>query len=386
MDKEKLNNEKLNKDLFVPAKKDEAKREEIRRPSLSYWQDAWIRLRKNKGAIFGIALLIIVGILSFVGPHLNENDAYQQDLGHSRMPPRVPVLENISWLQLDGTKSDEFQAATVEEAEQKALLRFSIDDLEYVEFELVDDGTGSEPATVVGHFDVYAEQDMDEIYYWFGTDTLGRDIFTRVWTGTQVSLLIAFVAAALDMIIGVAYGGISAYYGGRVDNVMQRFIEILIGIPNLVVVILMIMILEPGVISIIIALTITGWTGMARIVRGQVLKLKNQEFILASRTLGSSNTRILSKHLIPNTLGMIIINTMFTIPAAIFFEAFLSFIGLGLQSPEASLGTLINDGFKSLQTNPHIMIFPAIVISLIMIGFNILADGLRDALDPKMRK
>lgn len=381
-----MDKEKLNKDLFVPAKTDEHKREEIRRPSLSYWQDAWIRLRKNKGAIFGIVVLLMIGVLSLVGPHLNENDAFQQDLGHSRMPARVPVLENISWLQLDGTKSETFEAATVDEAKEKALLRFTVPDLEHITFNIKDDGAGLDPATVVGHYDVYAGKDMDEIYYWFGTDTLGRDLFTRAWTGTQVSLLIAFVAAALDMIIGVAYGGISAYYGGRVDNIMQRIIEILIGIPNLVVVILMIMILDPGIISIIIALTITGWTGMARIVRGQVLKLKNQEFVLASRTLGSSHTRILTKHLIPNTLGMIIINTMFTIPSAIFFEAFLSFIGLGLQSPDASLGTLINDGFKSLQTNPHIMIFPAIIISIIMIGFNILADGLRDALDPKMRK
>lgn len=381
-----MDKEKLNKDLFVPAKNDEHKREEISRPSLSYWQDAWIRLRKNKGAIFGIVMLLLIGLLSLVGPHLNENDAYQQDLGHSRMPPRVPVLENFSWLQLDGSKSETFEAATVEEAKEKALSRFTLTDLEHMTFNVKDDGTGTESATVVGHYDVYADKDMDEIYYWFGTDTLGRDLFTRAWTGTQISLLIAFVAAALDMIIGVAYGGISAYYGGRVDNVMQRIIEILIGIPNLVVVILMIMILEAGIVSIIIALTITGWTGMARIVRGQVLKLKNQEFILASRTLGSSDTRILTKHIIPNTIGMIVINTMFTIPAAIFFEAFLSFIGLGLQSPDASLGTLINDGFKSLQTNPHIMIFPAIIISIIMIGFNILADGLRDALDPKMRK
>ncbi len=148
----------------------------------------------------------------------------------------------------------------------------------------------------------------------------------------------------------------------------------------------MIMILDPGIVAIIIALTITGWTGMARIVRGQVLKLKGQEFVLASRTLGASHTRILTKHLIPNTIGLIIINAMFTIPNAIFFEAFLSFIGLGLQAPDTSLGTLINDGFKALQVNPYIMIFPAIVMSLIMIGFNILADGLRDALDPKMRE
>ncbi|MBM7571532.1 oligopeptide ABC transporter permease [Aquibacillus albus] len=381
-----MDKEKLNKDLFVPANRKEDTSEEIRRPSLSYWQDAWIRLRKNKGAIFGIIVLFMIAVLSFAGPHINKYGLDDQDLGLSKMPPRVQGLENIDWLRLNGTKSADLTAATVEEAQEKALARFTQTDFEYITFDVKNEGNGQEDsARVIAYFYIYDAKAVDE-YFWFGTDTLGRDLFTRVWYGTQISMLIAFIAAIIDMVIGVAYGGISAYYGGRVDNVMQRIIEILVGIPNLVIVILMIMILDPGIISIIIALTITGWVGMARIVRGQVLKLKNQEFVLASRTLGSSNTRILAKHLIPNTLGMIIINTMFTIPSAIFFEAFLSFIGLGLQPPEASLGTLINDGFKSLQINPHIMIFPAIVMSLIMIGFNILADGLRDALDPKMRE
>ena len=193
------------------------------------------------------------------------------------------------------------------------------------------------------------------------------------------------MAALIDMVIGVAYGGISAYYGGRVDDVMQRVVEILIGIPNLIVVILMIMVMEPGVTAIIIAISLTGWIGMSRIVRGQVFRFKNQEFVLASRTLGASNNRIILKHLLPNILGIIIINTMFTIPGAIFFEAFLSFIGLGLQAPAASLGTLINDGIQLLEFQPHILFFPALVLSVLMIAFNLLGDGLRDAFDPKMK-
>jgi oligopeptide transport system permease protein len=187
------------------------------------------------------------------------------------------------------------------------------------------------------------------------------------------------------MVIGVLYGAISGFVGGRTDNIMQRITEILVGIPNLVVVILMIIVLDPGILSITIALTITGWVGMARVVRAQVLKLKQQEYVLAARTLGLPNGKIISKHLIPNLAGVIIINTMFTIPNAIFFEAFLSFIGLGLQPPLASLGTLIDDGFKVLQLYPYQMIIPAIIISLIMVCFNMVADGLRDALDPKMR-
>jgi oligopeptide transport system permease protein len=187
------------------------------------------------------------------------------------------------------------------------------------------------------------------------------------------------------MVIGVIYGAVSGYFGGRIDNIMQRITEILIGIPYLIVVILMILLLKPGIASIVIAMTITGWVGMSRVVRAQVLKLKEQEYVLASRTLGNSHLKIIGKHLLPNLAGVIIINTMFTIPSAIFNEAFLSFIGLGLQDPLASLGTLIDEGFKVLRLHPYQMIIPAIVISTIMITFNLLADGLRDALDPKMR-
>lgn len=382
-----MDNKKLNKDLFVPAKTEEDKSEEISRPSLTYWQDAWIRLRKNKGAIFGMVVILLITLMAIVGPYINPEGLDDQELGLSKLPPRVQGLEEIRWLGLDGTKSETYEAATVEAAQERLRQRFTQNDDEFMTYNVQREGDGSpESARVTGYFHIYDQKGISEDYYWFGTDTLGRDLFTRTWYGTRVSLYIAFLAAAIDMVVGVAYGGISAYYGGRVDNVMQRIIEILVGIPNLVVVILMIMILDPGIISITIALTITGWTGMARIVRGQVLKLKGQEFVLASRTLGASNGKILSRHLIPNTLAMIIVNTMFTIPSAIFFEAFLSFIGLGLQAPDASLGTLINEGFDALQINPHIMIFPAMVISLIMIGFNILADGLRDALDPKMRE
>src|SRR5699024_1683806 len=175
-------------------------------------------------------------------------------------------------------------------------------------------------------------------------------------------------------------------YGGRVDNFMQRIIEVLIGIPNLILIILLILILQPGIVSITIAMVITGWVNMARIIRGQVLKLKGQEFVLASRTLGAKDGRLIWKHLIPNSLGPIIITTMFTIPTAIFTEAFLSFIGLGLQPPIASLGTIVNGGFDLIRIYPHMLMFSSIIISLIMISFNILGDGLRDAFDPKMRR
>lgn len=320
---------------------DSSHSEKIAKPSLSFWQDAWLRIRKNKAAIVSMIILVLIVIMAFVGPYLSPHDGEVQTITHANLPPKVQGFENLGFM----------------------------------------DGVG-----ILGgkEVDLYEMKNV-EVYYWFGTDGLGRDMFSRLWQGTQISLFIAFMAALIDMVIGVIYGGVSGYYGGRVDDMMQRLVEILYGIPNLVVVILMILVLDPGITAIIIAITITGWIGMSRIVRGQVLKHKNQEFVLAARTLGASNNRIIIKHLLPNILGIIIINTMFTIPSAIFFEAFLSFIGLGLQPPAASLGTLINDGYKLIKFQPHILLFPSIVLSLLMIAFNLLGDGLRDALDPKMK-
>ncbi|WLD94911.1 oligopeptide ABC transporter permease [Alkalihalobacillus sp. AL-G] len=331
--------ESVTEELFQPAEIDQEKSEEIAGPSLSFWQDAWISLRKNKAAIIGMIILVLLAFFAIFGSMIGPYDSSSQDLGRANLPPRVPVLED--WGIMDG-----------------------IDEM--------------------GN-DMYEFKGVKDQYFWLGTDGLGRDLWSRIWQGTRISLYIALLAATIDMVIGVAYGGISAYYGGRTDNVMQRIVEILVGIPNLIIVILMILVMDPGIISITVALTITGWIGMSRIVRGQILKLKTQEFVLASRTLGSSDNKIITKHLIPNVMSVIVINTMFTIPAAIFFEAFLSFIGLGLQPPIASLGTLIEDGYRNMQIFPHMMIYPSIVISLIMIAFNIVADGLRDALDPKMR-
>ncbi len=238
----------------------------------------------------------------------------------------------------------------------------------------------------------YKETNYDIIYqipsaaHLFGTDQFGRDLWVRAWMGTRISLLIAFVAAFLDLTVGVVYGAVSALIGGKVDAVMQRFIEILVGIPHLIIVILLMMIMPAGIWTIVVALSITGWVNMARLVRAEILKLKNQEFVLAARVLGTSTSRIIWKHLIPNTVGVIVINAMFTIPSAIFTEAFLSFIGIGMQEPKASLGVLINNGYQVLRNFPHVLIFPAIVIVLIMVCFSILGDGLRDALDPRMRK
>lgn len=222
--------------------------------------------------------------------------------------------------------------------------------------------------------------------HWFGTDKFGRDLWTRTWHGVGISLMIAFMAAAIDLFIGVPYGCISGYFGGKVDNWMQRIIEILYGIPNLIVMIMLLLWLEPGVMAIALALSVTGWVSMARVVRGQILKLKNQEYVLAARTLGASHRRLLIRHMLPNVSGPIIITIMFTIPTAIFFEAFLSFIGLSIRPPGASLGLLINDGFEMMRFLPYQVFYPAAILSLLMFSFNLIGDGLRDALDPKLRR
>ena len=380
MDKETT---KLPKEKFQRVHVEYSLGEARARPQLSYWKDAWIRLRKNKGAIVGLFVLSFIILLAVIGPIMNDYGRDQANYDAAYLPPKVKGLE---WAGLDGTQTLRLQGTSEDDAVERGLAGYEIEEKYVKNVETVSEPDGEDLYyTVAVTVDMYAARGLEDEYFWFGTDNMGRDLWTRIWHGTRISLFIGLLAAFIDMVIGVIYGGISAYYGGRVDNVMQRIIEILSGIPNLVIVILMIIVLKPGLLAITIALTITGWIGMARIVRGQVLKLKGQEFILAARTLGASDRGILMKHLIPNVLSVIIINTMFTIPNAIFFESFLSFIGLGLQPPIASLGTLIDMAFDDYRVYPYMLLFPAVIISLLMIGFNILADGLRDALDPKMR-
>ncbi len=302
----------LTPDLFGSLEVGEQETERIAGPPVGFWKDSWIRLRKNRGALISLAVVVILFAMAFVvGPLSSSQSPYTQDLARRYTEPSVN--------------------------------------------------------------------------FWFGTDEFGRDMWTRVWAGTRVSLYIAFLAALLDMFLGVTFGAVSGFLGGRVDDVMQRLIEILNGVPYLVVAILAMVIFDPGIITISIAIGITGWVYMARIVRGRMMQLKDQEFALASRSLGASGSRLVWKHLLPNSLGPIIINLMFTIPSAIFAEAFLSFIGLGIQVPEASLGSLISDGASQLRFYPFLLWFPSAIFCLIMICFNLLGDGLRDALDPKMR-
>lgn len=305
----------------------------------SYAKDVWKAFLKNKGAVIGGVIILAIIFMALVGPMMNAHTYKSLNIQHASLVPRVPGIENIGIL--DGTYKGVNQ---------------------------------------------YVQKGVGEVYYWFGTDTQGRDLFTRVWEGTRISLLIAFSAVVIDIFIGMIYGLISGYFGGKVDMVMQRFAEILNGIPTLVVVTLLGLVLPAGVTSIIFALMITGWIGMSRIARAQVLKLKEQEFILASKTLGAKDFAIIFKDILPNIFGQIIIVSMFSIPNAIFTEAFLSFVGLGVPAPMASLGSLISEGYKSLTIYPHMIASSILVLALLMLSFNLFADGLRDAFDPKMKQ
>lgn len=333
---------KISPDKFQPANREDYKeREKISTPSLSFAQDAWRRLKRNKAAIVSLWLLVIVLVIAIFAPLIAPHHYAAQNAAFANLPPKIPALD---WIPLFNGMSEMGGVAV----------------------------------------DSYAQAGVPEdVFYILGTDALGRDLLSRILYGTRVSLFIGVVAALLNLLVGVPYGMISGWMGGKVDNIMQRILEVLSGIPNLVVVILLLLVLQPGISSIIIALALTEWITMARLVRAETLKIKNEEYVLAATALGESPLKISMMHILPNISGVIIIQTIFSIPSAIFFEAFLSFIGLGIPAPQASLGTLINDGYKTFRFLPHLMWYPSGVLSVIMVSFNMLANGLRDALDPK---
>lgn len=280
--------------------------------TLGYWQDAWLRLKKNKMATLGLAVITALVLIAVFVPLFSSHSYDEQNL---MMPNQSPSFE-----------------------------------------------------------------------HWFGTDNLGRDIFIRVLYGARISLAIGIVASLLNFFIGVVYGGIAGFCGGKIDRVMMNIVDILYSVPTLLYVILLMVVLKPGLINIFIALGIGYWLQMARIVRGQILAMKQQEFILAARCIGASRMRILLRHLIPNTMGAIVVTMTLAIPDAIFTEAFLSFIGLGVSAPMASWGVLASEGVNNIRAYPFQLFFPAAAISITMLAFNFLGDGLRDVLDPKMRR
>ena len=232
----------------------------------------------------------------------------------------------------------------------------------------------------------FSQDPVSGVLHIFGTDHLGRDIFVRIWYGARVSLLVAGVVAVIDCVVGVVYGSISGYFGGVADTIMMRLVEVISGVPYLIVVLLLMAMLPQGVGTLILAYTLVGWTGMARLVRVQTASLVNQDFIVAARIMGAAPKRMLLRHLVPNMAGVIIVNITLDIPAIIFTEAFLSMLGLGVPPPYPSLGAMVNEGVAVFQTYPARLAVPALFICLVMLAFNLLGDKLQDTLNPKLRR
>lgn len=315
--------------------------------SMSFRKEMMARFLKHKGAVAGLIIILLITLFAIIGPSMNDYSFSAQNLDQKNLAPRVPFLEGLGIL--DGSEKVERTTGLI----------------------------------IVNK---YKENGLDNVAYWFGSDSFGRDIWTRVWIGAQVSLVIAVAAALIDMIIGMTYGLISGYFGGKVDMIMQRIVEIANGIPRLVIVTLLLLVLQPGIVTIIIALMLTEWIGMSRIARAEIMKIKEQEYVLAARTLGAGSFRIILKEAVPNIMGPVMTQVMFSIPTAIFTEAFLSFVGLGIPVPNCSLGSLISEGFNSFTTHPYQIFPPLFIMALLMLSFNLLADGLRDVFDPKRKQ
>ena len=292
------------------AKRDESQLNKVVRPSLTYWQYAWYKLRHNPVATVGLILLVIYVLLAIFAPILSQYDFGQQNAAAKNLKPCAEHL--------------------------------------------------------------------------FGTDAAGRDLWVRNWMGARVSLTIGLVVVLINTAIGILVGGVSGYFGGKVDMIIMRVIDVLYGIPTIILAILLMVVMGAGISSLIVAMVCVGWISSARLVRGQVLQLKNMEYVMAARTLGASDRRIIFRHMIPNISGIIITNMTMAIPNAIFTEAFLSYIGIGVQAPKCSWGSLAQAASMVYKLYPYQLIIPAFFICTTMLSLNMLGDGLRDALDPKM--
>lgn len=421
--------------------------EVIHRKSLTYIQDCWSRLKRNKTSMLALAVIAIMVLAAIIIPFFWEYSYDDQNLDFANIPPRLDIyqLEDDSYIYI--TKEYKAIEVTAEgklikmadlvsDDKTNRIYRYEVNGKPLVvDYSLYfnakkelpqllamersgreikvkqvrflnryDSGLAGDDTISAHDLELMVENKLtrfeasydgevvtahktvgNKTNIW-GSDSLGRDIFIRVMYGARMSLTVGFMAALINFVIGVFYGGIAGYFGGRMDNVMMRIVDTVSSIPMMLYVILIMVILGPGLQSIILAMSVTYWVDMARIVRAQVLSLREQEFVMAAQLLGASTGRILTKHLIPNVMGPVMVAMSMQIPSAMFTEAFLSFIGLGVSAPQASWGTLCNDALNGLSSYPYQMFYPALVMSITILAFNLFSDGLRDALDPKLRK
>ena len=443
---------------FEPVQTDQAV-QVISRPSLSYWQDAWVRLKDNRRALFSLYLIIALLTFTVAGPWLWTVNPQTQDLDQISQPPGPAAVATIVaphepwdgstsqpatglqlaepattqavrllWAPIDGAQGYRVYRNLFPIGEERALglPLFDIHDPNETAFEdrldlkprkyyysVVVLDAGGEPTDARQTIEVDVERvtTLDEAtadglipegvelregdrvqlaFHPLGTDYLGRDMLARLMSGARVSLFIGIFAPILFILFGVVYGAAAGFFGGIADQLLMRFSDFVVALPFLLFMILIrvasgVQPGESGIAPLVIALVLLGWPATARLVRGQILQIREEGYVSASRLLGAKTGYLVLRHMIPNTMGVILVTLTFAVPSAIFTEAFLSFIGMGVAPPEASWGSMCNEGIKTMLTYPHELIFPALFISVTVLAFNLLGDGLRDALDARMR-
>jgi oligopeptide transport system permease protein len=339
----------------------------------SLWKDAWFRLQKNKLALFGLAFFCGITLACVVGPFFTGYTYEQTELSLKASPPLDRIV-----LRTEARKVGEPRRSFIAFSSLgDEFLEKSRDERSAIAQKIVQGAKYQE-----GRF-TYQLSDRRHL---FGTDALGRDLLTRVLVGGRISLAVGFAATVVSVVIGVLWGATAGFIGGKLDNLMMRIADILYALPFTIIVILLMVLFGRNFILLFVAIGAVEWLNMARIVRGQIISLKNQDFIEAAVSLGLSRARILLRHLVPNVLGPIIIYTTLTVPNVMLLESVLSFLGLGVQPPLSSWGVLIDEGAKAMETSPWLLWIPAAFFSLTLFSLNFLGDGLRDALDPKSSK
>ena len=428
----------LSPDDFTSASRQEKDDFIQDRQSVSYWKDAWRRLKKNAVAMVALGVIVFLFLFAFVGPVLIPYGYDEFNKGAENLYPYHYTLEDTQRVndeiaartQSDVVDVDEMIAQAKEEAEKKGEKFTKKDEAvirakakvaakpseESSEEQNVDEDSIRKELGIKKHIFGYSQAELERkangekvFPHVFGTDMYGRDILVRVMYGARVSMSVGVFAAILVLVIGALYGAISGYCGGKVDAVMQRIVELIYAVPEMLVVLLIatalkpiltdyvnssgtsplksfVNVLGPNLISMFIAFGLLYWVTMSRIIRGQVLQLKQQEYVTAARALGASGGRIIRRHLLPNCIGQIVVTTCLQIPSAIFLESFLSYLGVGVSAPLPSLGSMATDALSGMYTYTYRLIVPSVILSIMILAFNLFGDGLRDALDPKLKK
>ena len=428
----------LSPDDFASASRQEKDDFIQDRQSVSYWKDAWRRLKKNVVAMVALGVIVFLFLFAFLGPLLIPYGYDEFNKGAENLYPYHYTLEDTqrvndeiaSRTQSDVVDVDEMIAQAKAEAEKKGE-KFTKKDEAVIrakakvaakpsedssEEQSVDEDSVRKELGIKKHIFGYSQAELERkangekvFPHVFGTDMYGRDILVRVMYGARVSMSVGVFAAILVLVIGALYGAISGYCGGKVDAVMQRIVELIYAVPEMLVVLLIatalkpiltdyvnssgtsplksfVNVLGPNLISMFIAFGLLYWVTMSRIIRGQVLQLKQQEYVTAARALGASGGRIIRRHLLPNCIGQIVVTTCLQIPSAIFLESFLSYLGVGVSAPLPSLGSMATDALSGMYTYTYRLIVPSVILSIMILAFNLFGDGLRDALDPKLKK